>query len=631
MNLRQSNRIFGAAIAFEPDSYPWINGSLSPSFPELGEGIPSYSGDYNWTGATAPNTLAPQEVWQGEKRVLYSPYVARGGISMDLADSYNYFANGTEWYHDARTRFLNEELLFLEGVWGSPYFDAGAGEICMITYSVPFTRLIPVPQVPVPDWLDTSLYGLSVNRGRQTNSGVRYFWGIATVDIDLSIVSFTCDPNKGAEPGSFFNNKTGRCEQCPVGSRLLDNICISCYEYEYSTEDRSDCLLNELYVLYGFVFHLWLAIVVLPAGLKLQRRFYVFGVKHDGETGGFILQLCNKHGIHVSSSRQKKSFPRIYMYGTGHEVLDNPRDTVHFRVYSEDQLQLLWIPKTPGDICNPKSPTATFQEPWDDKDKGPFMNLTEFTKVSGYVRFGVFWELMHITMCRVPILMWLAPPFGFTLGTVILWRIEAFQNGNGALASILSTLFAILFWGSFIVTTRCFWQQTATYKQNQRHQLLNERALIEMLEQSCWAKDHEEQHKARTELLKLGREEHDIKDLTDTIQKKQNQETGVSVAYLRSEEFLKEVEHRCKPDDPKNFDPTFYTLKEAFFFSTDSNDDPMPLGKDRICPRDGRYGCALVDTLSPRYRRKPTHYFCLGPGNTNSASSKTLFSACWRN
>lgn len=136
---------------------------------------------------------------------------------------------------------------------------------------------------------------------------------------------------------------------------------------------------------------------------------------------------------------------------------------------------------------------------------------------------------------------------------------------------------------------------------------------------------------ARTELLKFGREEHDIKDLTDTIQKKQNQETGVSVAYLRSEEFLKEVEHRCKPDDPKNFDPTFYTLKEAFFFSTDSNDDPMPLGKDRICPRDGRYGCALVDTLSPRYRRKPTHYFCLGPGNTNSASSKTLFSACWRN
>ena len=237
----------------------------------------------------------------------------KGGISMDLADSYNYFANGTEWYHDARTRFLNEELLFLEGVWGSPYFDAGAGEICMITYSVPFTRLIPVPQVPVPDWLDTSLYGLSVNRGRQTNSGVRYFWGIATVDIDLSIVSFTCDPNKGAEPGSFFNNKTGRCEQCPVGSRLLDNICISCYEYEYSTEDRSDCLLNELYVLYGFVFHLWLAILVLPAGLKLQRRFYVFGVKHDGETGGFILQLCNKHGIHVSSSRQKKSFPRIYM------------------------------------------------------------------------------------------------------------------------------------------------------------------------------------------------------------------------------------------------------------------------------------------------------------------------------
>ena len=69
-------------------------------------------------------------------------------------------------------------------------------------------------------------------------------------------------------------------------------------------------------------------------------------------------------------------------------------------------------------------------------------------------------------MCRVPILMWLAPPFGFTVGTVVLWRIEAFQNGNGALASILSTLIAILFWVSFILATRCFWQQAATYKQH---------------------------------------------------------------------------------------------------------------------------------------------------------------------
>ena len=271
-NLRLSNRIYGSAIAFEPDSYPWFNGSLTPSFPSLSEGVPSYSGDYMWNGATEPYTLVPQEVWTGEKRVLYSPYVANSGIiSMDLADSYNYFANGTEWYHLARTRFLRGELSFLEGVWGSPYFDEGAGEICMITFSVPFTRQSPVPPVPVPDWLEPSSYGLLENQAIHGSNGLRYFWGIATVDIDLSIVSYTCDPSRGAEEGSVFNNETRRCEKCPKGSQLYNGNCARCYEYEYSLDDRSQCLLSEMYLVYGFFFHLWLAIVILPAGLKVAK------------------------------------------------------------------------------------------------------------------------------------------------------------------------------------------------------------------------------------------------------------------------------------------------------------------------------------------------------------------------
>ena len=115
---------------------------------------------------------------------------------------------------------------------------------------------------------------------------------------------------------------------------------------------------------------------------------------------------------------------------------------------------------------------------------------------------------------------------------------------------------------------------------------------------------------ARTELLKLGRESNDIKELTDAIQKKQSQEAGVSVAYLRSEDFLREVETRCKPNDPQNFDPSFYELKEAFFYEKKDKtpEDPLPLGKDRLCPRDNRYGCALVDTLPPLYRQQATHY-----------------------
>ena len=114
MNLRRSFWIFGSSIAFEPDSYPWVNGSLKPSFPSLSEGVPSFSGGYNWLGATEPNTLVAREVWPGEQRVLYSPYVSQTGSVVDLADAYNYFAPDA-WYHAARTKFINEELDVFEG------------------------------------------------------------------------------------------------------------------------------------------------------------------------------------------------------------------------------------------------------------------------------------------------------------------------------------------------------------------------------------------------------------------------------------------------------------------------------------------------------------------------------------
>ena len=115
---------------------------------------------------------------------------------------------------------------------------------------------------------------------------------------------------------------------------------------------------------------------------------------------------------------------------------------------------------------------------------------------------------------------------------------------------------------------------------------------------------------ARKELLKLGSSSDDIEELTDEIKKKQSQEAGVSIAYFRSEDFLREVETRCKPKDPQNFDPSFYELKEAFFYDKKDKapEDPWPLGKDLLCPRDNRYGCALVDTLPPLYRQQATHY-----------------------
>ena len=135
-----------------------------------------------WDGATEAWTLPPHDVWANESRYLYAPYVARGNIQMDLANGYNYFHPDVEWYHGARTRFMEGDLLFLEGMWGRPYFDEGAGNIQMVTFSVPFTRSIPVPQVNPPEGMELP-YGLPLNEARKTRQGSRYFWGIATVDI----------------------------------------------------------------------------------------------------------------------------------------------------------------------------------------------------------------------------------------------------------------------------------------------------------------------------------------------------------------------------------------------------------------------------------------------------------------
>ena len=82
-----------------------------------------------------------------DERRLFSPYVYRDGEvleSIDIADSYDYRAQGQwEWW-DAATE---------HPIWTEPYFDEGAGNILMCTYSAPFFdggRLRGVTTVDIP-------------------------------------------------------------------------------------------------------------------------------------------------------------------------------------------------------------------------------------------------------------------------------------------------------------------------------------------------------------------------------------------------------------------------------------------------------------------------------------------------
>ena len=67
-------------------------------------------------------------------RKLFSPYVFRGNSGLNAIDigveSYDYTDNKWEWY--ARARELDKPI------WTEPYFDEGAGNILMETFSVPF-------------------------------------------------------------------------------------------------------------------------------------------------------------------------------------------------------------------------------------------------------------------------------------------------------------------------------------------------------------------------------------------------------------------------------------------------------------------------------------------------------------
>jgi len=66
---------------------------------------------------------------------------------------------------------------------------------------------------------------------------------------------------------------------------------------------------------------------------------------------------------------------------------------------------------------------------------------------------------------------------------------------------------------------------------------------------------------------------------------------------LVSDEFL----HLCQQRTGLN-NPSFLDMKEPFWMKDD------PIGAAMICPRDGKPGCALVDTLRPEHRGTCTHF-----------------------
>ncbi len=84
-----------------------------------------------------------------DEREAFCPYVHRDGGTLsriDIADAYDYLDSPeTEWWREPATTG--------KPTWSEPYFDEGAGNIMMSTYSVPFFsdgRLLGVTTIDIP-------------------------------------------------------------------------------------------------------------------------------------------------------------------------------------------------------------------------------------------------------------------------------------------------------------------------------------------------------------------------------------------------------------------------------------------------------------------------------------------------
>jgi len=255
--LYSHETIYGSCIAFEPDSYPCDAVNLtSCSFPGLNKGVPSASGidddgNSTWTGADEPWTIPAIDLWEGQSAILYAPYTYRGGDwaegdafnFLDLADGYNYWEGTTEWYHSPRSQFLYEMIEFSEGTWSEPYFDEGAGNIEMVTFSVPFWRTAEVPVKSHPDAADETVfpYGLPDNAARLDWLGrPKWFGGIATIDLVLSALTFDCGDLQ------IYDSDLKACRSCIAGTQRVEASdgtvsCEKCEAGEYSLGQNDSC------------------------------------------------------------------------------------------------------------------------------------------------------------------------------------------------------------------------------------------------------------------------------------------------------------------------------------------------------------------------------------------------------
>jgi sigma-B regulation protein RsbU (phosphoserine phosphatase) len=151
------------------------------------------------------STVAFEPYTFNSDHLRFAPYFYELGAGMSFTFiNYNYFSS--DWYQIAK------ELA--NSVWSEPYYDEGAGEIVMTTYSVPFYREV---------------------------DGKKTFVGVVTADVSLSWLQEIVDSIKIEKSGyAFLVTKNGTFVSHPNSDIIMNETIFSLAEID------SDGYMREL-------------------------------------------------------------------------------------------------------------------------------------------------------------------------------------------------------------------------------------------------------------------------------------------------------------------------------------------------------------------------------------------------
>lgn len=218
--------IYGSAIAFEPRLY-------TVGADQLAEGVSQQN------SADMTSFITRQDDPDGLP--IYCPYAHRtaDGVAIntyDLAGVYDYtnYKSPSEWYIDPKRLFLRgyslanescrkEDRVFTRAFdnstfgpcfWSDVYFDEGAGNISMATFSAPFRTTNNM------SYLGEIYDGVP----SKPDADGKWFGGVVTVDVSLKHIGSRACPAE-------------LCSACPAGKQLSseETDCTPCTGNTYST------------------------------------------------------------------------------------------------------------------------------------------------------------------------------------------------------------------------------------------------------------------------------------------------------------------------------------------------------------------------------------------------------------